>query len=92
MLESGFDEVHDELTITDTVGDKEYVLFLRHYPTEDYATSRPLYEKKHREYLHLHGHIHTKYVRKGNLINVGVPVRDYEPKTLEELLAVPEIT
>ncbi len=35
---------------------------------------------------HLHGHVHERYARRGNLINVGVDVRDFEPKTLDELL------
>lgn len=35
----------------------------------------------------LHGHVHEGYKTQGNLINVGVDVREYEPKTLAELLA-----
>jgi len=34
----------------------------------------------------LHGHVHKQWTRKGRMFNVGVDVRDYEPKTLEELL------
>lgn len=37
--------------------------------------------------FNLHGHVHEKYARQGNRINVGVDVRGFEPKTLEELLA-----
>lgn len=36
---------------------------------------------------HLHGHVHEKYARRGNQINVGVDVRGFAPATLEELLA-----
>jgi calcineurin-like phosphoesterase family protein len=35
---------------------------------------------------HLHGHVHTCWARRGSCINVGVDVRDFEPKTLQELL------
>lgn len=37
--------------------------------------------------LNLHGHVHDTYKRRGPFINVGVDVRDFEPKTLKELLA-----
>jgi calcineurin-like phosphoesterase family protein len=33
------------------------------------------------------GHVHDRWKRIGNVINVGVDVRDWEPKTLDELLA-----
>ena len=33
------------------------------------------------------GHVHDRFKRVGNVINVGVDVRDWEPKTLDELLA-----
>lgn len=36
--------------------------------------------------LNLHGHVHEKWARHDERINVGVDVRDFEPKTLEELL------
>jgi calcineurin-like phosphoesterase family protein len=37
---------------------------------------------------HLHGHVHEKYARKGDAINVGVDVRGFAPATLEELLSI----
>ncbi len=39
--------------------------------------------------FNLHGHVHGTYARRGKHINVGVDVRGFEPKTLEELLAWP---
>jgi calcineurin-like phosphoesterase family protein len=36
--------------------------------------------------LNLHGHVHDAWARRGSCINVGVDVRDFEPKTLQELL------
>jgi len=38
---------------------------------------------------YLHGHVHNRWTRRGKFVNVGVDVRDFEPKTLEELLADP---
>ncbi len=37
--------------------------------------------------FNLHGHVHGAYKRRDRHINVGVDVRNFEPKTLEELLA-----
>ena len=37
----------------------------------------------------LSGHVHQHWTRRGSNINVGVDVRNFEPKTIEELLAVP---
>lgn len=39
---------------------------------------------------YFHGHVHQRWARRGKFVNVGVDVRDFEPKTLEELLAGPE--
>lgn len=36
-----------------------------------------------------HGHVHNRWARRGKFVNVGVDVRDFEPKTLEELIAEP---
>lgn len=35
----------------------------------------------------LHGHVHEKWARQGNRINVGVDVRGFRPVSLEDLLA-----
>ena len=36
-----------------------------------------------------HGHVHNRWARRGKFVNVGVDVRDFEPKTLDELIAEP---
>lgn len=53
-------------------------LMLSHQPMKD--------EDLKPGWVNLHGHVHEKWVRKGDHINVGVDVRDFEPKTFEELL------
>ena len=40
--------------------------------------------------LVLCGHIHDRWKRKGNRINVGVDVWDFKPRTLDELLLAPK--
>ena len=37
--------------------------------------------------IYLHGHVHNRWARRGKFINVGVDVRDFEPKTFHELLS-----
>lgn len=36
------------------------------------------------------GHVHEKWARIENMINVGVDVHDFRPKTIEQLLATPQ--
>ncbi|MBN1570216.1 MAG: hypothetical protein JXA73_20410 [Acidobacteria bacterium] len=36
------------------------------------------------------GHIHEKWLRLGNIINVGVDVWDFTPQTIEELVKAEE--
>jgi calcineurin-like phosphoesterase family protein len=36
--------------------------------------------------VHLVGHVHELWKTNGNCINVGVDVRNFEPKTLQELI------
>jgi calcineurin-like phosphoesterase family protein len=50
-------------------------------------THKPSYDDLSGCDYNLHGHVHETYARRGNAINVGVDVREFEPKTLEELLA-----
>lgn len=76
MKEAGFDEVHKELFLTlDGIR-----LYLHHQPM-----ARKYWEDK-ADY-HLCGHVHTAWSRRDNIINVGVPVRDYKPWGLQELIA-----
>jgi calcineurin-like phosphoesterase family protein len=53
-----------------------YRLYLRHHP----GPVPDGYDYR------LCGHVHDKWVREGNCINVGVDVRGYKPITLSELL------
>lgn len=74
MVAAGFQAVcHDMALIIYGVA-----LFLSHKPTP----TRSGFD------FHLHGHVHEKYARKGNAINVGVDVRGFAPATLQELLTI----
>lgn len=77
MRQAGFSEVANELTLQ---LDNQR-LFLSHKPTKDLPKAAIDF--------HLHGHVHEKYARRGNQINVGVDVRGFAPATLGELLATP---
>lgn len=77
MAEAGFKGVAAWLTLT--LGN--YRLFLTHKPFP------PEGGFGHVDLI-LHGHVHEKYARRGNQINVGVDVRGFAPATLDELLAV----
>jgi calcineurin-like phosphoesterase family protein len=75
MLKAGFNEVVNELYLElDGVR-----LFLHHQPMP-----QDLWQAK--ADFHLCGHVHDLWARQENIINVGVDVRDFEPKSLEELL------
>ena len=77
MLEAGFDRVLEVLrTNIDGVE-----LFMQHKPE--------VKEKWNGASIHLCGHVHEKWRRKGNTINVGVDVWDFVPRTLQELMAAP---
>lgn len=90
MLTAGFDEVHDSLSI-ELDG---YKLYLSHIPLGEGIES----SKKYKAHLvqtpplydyFLCGHVHQLWSRHGNIINVGVDVREYNPVTLEQLLKSP---
>jgi len=70
----GIDEVYltVEATYRDWLG-KELRILMRHIPDRVGAISHD---------LHLCGHVHEKWALSGNIINVGVDIWDYEPKTL----------
>lgn len=75
MLTAGFDEVVPELFLA-LEGTQ---LYLHHQPRLS-----PFWGAKAQ--LHLCGHVHNQWARQDDTINVGVDVRDFEPKTLGELL------
>lgn len=81
MLKCGFKEVVQSMIIS-VVGPLDHLIgvALTHKPmTEEEITNANVE-------LNLHGHVHEKWVSRGKNINVGVDVRDFEPKTLNELL------
>ena len=59
-------------------------LFLHHEPIMDL---RRWYDGTD---YHLCGHVHQDWARQGQIINVGVDVQSYRPKTIQELLQTPE--
>lgn len=78
MHEAGFDEVYE--SIRTEIGGVD--LYMHHQP-----------EVKARwqgAEIMLCGHVHEKWRRKGNMINVGVDQWDFTPRTLQELLAAEE--
>lgn len=79
LRECGFDRVESALfTCVDGVN-----LYLRHVP-DDSEDWRPIVT------AHLCGHVHEKWKRRGNIINVGVDQWDFRPRSLAELLAAEE--
>lgn len=101
MQEAGFDEVLEELFIPrenfvkdifnekgDTVDD---VLVDKDWPPALYMHHQPIrhWRQKGRGQTvdyHLCGHVHEKWRRLGDIINVGVDQWDFTPQTLEQLL------
>jgi calcineurin-like phosphoesterase family protein len=79
-----FDTVQDYAAIKD----EGYNVILFHYPIA-------VWDRQHHGALHLYGHVHDNTTTQHPLLfeipnayNVGVDVRDYEPKTLKEILGV----
>ncbi len=58
-------------------------LYLRHEPDMAFLPN----EKAD---VHLHGHVHEAFNRKGPIINVGVDVNEYRPKNIRQLMAMVE--
>ena len=70
------------------IKDGGHSVILFHYPIA-------VWDKKHHNSIHLYGHIHSNKGDNhplqwdlGNAFNVGVDVCDFEPKTLDELIAI----
>ena len=75
VRETGFEQAVESMPLE--IGGR--AAFLTHRPAEE-VTMRGA-----RAELNLHGHVHERYARRGSRINVGVDVRGFEPRTLEEL-------
>jgi len=87
MLSAGFDEAHYNLTL-DIDG---YKIYMSHIPIDkdtDYAKHKSAFVQRppYHDYF-LCGHVHDHWAYKGKMINVGVDVREYTPRTLQELIA-----
>ncbi len=96
MLQAGFDEVHDRLKV-ELDG---YKLYLAHIPL--FTNEAPAAEGKVRKYkpeytkpppkyydYWICGHVHEKWLRKDNVINVGVDQWGFTPRSLTEVLSSP---
>ncbi len=81
MLAGGMDAYFRELVLEPGLGVR---IEMRHIPS--YA---PLVVGARVTYQFC-GHVHGKWARLGNVINVGVDVQGYRPRTLTELLATAE--
>ncbi len=89
MLAAGFEEVHNNLLI-EINGRK---LYLAHIPpssidnTPNGRKYKPEFTPKPPPFYHLWlcGHVHSEWLRKGKVINVGVDQWQMKPVTLEEL-------
>lgn len=85
LLSWGFKEVHKHLDLADG----GVRLFLRHAPPKEAYVDGPtwrLTESSGEAQIFLHGHVHEMWSRKGPYVNVGVDVRDFFPKTIDQLL------
>jgi len=60
-----------------TIKENGLNIFLRHKPL-------PINEAKEYD-LHLCGHVHHSWIRHNNIINVGVDLWEFQPRTLVEL-------
>lgn len=97
MLQAGFEEVHDNLTIVRD-GLTIYMSHVPMFPTgpeerelragqkrRQYA--KELIQKPPNFFHHFFcGHVHEKWKKRGKITNVGVDQWDFTPRTLEELL------
>lgn len=75
MKEAGFDEVYESLRVR--IDGHE--LYLHHQPEMKVRWKGAKF--------HLCGHVHEKWRRKGDMINVGVDQWDFTPRSLHEILA-----
>jgi len=77
MVEYGFKEAYTSATAIFEYEGKQRNIFMRHIPDYDH----------HDNYdIHLCGHVHEKFTKVGNVINVGTDVWDYSPQKLKFIL------
>ena len=80
MKRAGFADVYNSLSL-ELDGTK---LFMSHKPLTDAPHLKEQIDKAN---IHLCGHVHTRWLRHGKTINVGVDKWDFQPRALDELLA-----
>lgn len=83
-----FDEIHQQLTITDN----NKMIFLSHYPTVEW-------DGYYRNSLHIFGHIHNNVTNSTyhniclidpevRMLNCGCDITNFKPVTLDELIKI----
>lgn len=70
----------DEVYTYKEIDDNKRFVVLFHYPIEEW-------NGYYRNSYHLYGHTHKDLSEKGNRFHVGVDTNNFEPKTLDELIA-----
>ena len=81
--DAGFEKIHQEWNLEYWPGmGRPHHILLKHKPQFDYD------QEKHN--YHFCGHIHTRWTRKGDIINVGVDKWDFTPRTFMELIQAKE--
>lgn len=77
LLEMDFEEVVSDKVLNLVYNGATKKILLRH---------RPQFERAPKFDFHLCGHVHEKWRRKGNIVNVGVDVWNFTPQRLDDLL------
>jgi calcineurin-like phosphoesterase family protein len=72
---------------------EKYFFRLSHFPykgTGDYTEEERFSDKRLFNSGHclLHGHVHNEWIKKDNMINVGIDVWDYKPVSLNEIIGL----
>lgn len=67
-------------------------VFLSHFPYRGDHLDRDFsqYALADQGHFLLHGHVHTEWTERDRMINVGVDVRDFQPVSLEQVIAIME--
>lgn len=91
MLEAGFDEVHNRLSINLD----GHSLYMSHIPIGNGIVPRKQYNPELVKPpppcdYHMVGHVHERWTRIGNTINCGVDAWQFNPVMLQQLIAAPQ--
>ena len=77
MVEIGFDEAYLTISGTWNINDDMKTIFASHIPMKEACSAVD---------HGLCGHVHEKWTKSGNIVNVGVDVWDYEPQKLKFII------